>query len=702
MVAISIMKLLVIAALLDPVSARLGAAELAVDKVPSYFGEAAVVSVTTASNAEASDAPKLPILLTQDSLQTLGTPLKDESTQPVASHPVEDDLYKVCERTRQALSTQTAGSAMPGGPVYRECMAGLAPLRDHQQDSDAVDTLSDCMALVNALMANKGGDCNAAVAVVHTEQKHVESTPQLAVPQRSLAAEPVAVPKAMVMTGAPKTRTSSKEVVAKQEADALELVSEAMTSVCTETVRDAEVGIKSETDAMKLANSVAPICQKKAEKHLGAAAAATSLTKAWCQQLDGRLTIALETGFFFALSPDEAERQAAEANPYAATTRRKFCGRFVTSIQKQAKDGGFYLNGPPPPGSAASVAKQVPQAAVVAVPPEAPQAAVVAAPPEAPQAAVVAAAEPTALPTLPPAPKIERPASPPPAPKSSPLAAPAKSETVSSVDQQGEPLPLNSTPSGSGVDMLRLVQALSMKNEWSDACNGLISRLTSEEGSVTNEYALGAHETADGGKVLTFNAADQGQVRKCAAQLKVLAIQSGVLRGSPSTGDANKGPALIATGMYLNTADDAEALMDSPWAEDACSDIAHGFLTTRLAHPGFAVPDFCPLYARDLQAMHAAVTSAEGKNHDIQQLRKRSSLKRRLAQANKAQAPEVQTVQAEAAQATQAPVAPKPALKTPSTQAKQLPPAALITETKVTETKDDEEEGMDFWGGVLQ
>merc|ERR1719258_781681 len=81
------------------------------------------------------------------------------------------------------------------------------------------------------------------------------------------------------MTGAPKTRTSSKEVVAKQEADALELVSEAMTSVCTETVRDAEVGIKSETDAMKLANSVAPICQKKAEKQFGCSGCSNTFDK---------------------------------------------------------------------------------------------------------------------------------------------------------------------------------------------------------------------------------------------------------------------------------------------------------------------------------------------------------------------------------------------------------------------------------------
>ena len=35
--------------------------------------------------------------------------------------------------------------------------------------------------------------------------------------------------------------------------------------------------------------------------------------------------------------------------------------------------------------------------------------------------------------------------------------------------------------------------------------------------------------------------------------------------------------------MSLGSADTAEALMDSPWAADACGDIAHGYLTVRCA-----------------------------------------------------------------------------------------------------------------------
>lgn len=420
---------------------------------------------------------------------------------------------------------------------------------------------------------------------------------------------------------------------------------------------------------MKLANAVGPICQDKALKHLGASAATTGLTKEWCHQLDGRLTIALETGFFFALSPDEAERQAAEPNPYAATTRRKFCARFVNSLRKQAQDGAMYLNGPPPPGSkvaAAKVAPSVPVAAVDAAPP-------------APQ---------EALPTLPPAPKASVVEVPPPAPQ----AVPAKIEPTQGVpiafghiadqaDQQEKPASPMSVPKGTGVDMLRLVQALSSRNEWNAACTGLISRLTSEEGSVTEEYALGDHETAEGTKILTFNAADQGQIRKCAAQLKVLAIQSGIIENGASTGTAKKTAFLeISTGMSL--ADDAEALMDSPWAADACGDVAHGYLTAHLAHPGLEVAEFCPLYARDLQAMHSGLPPAERAKQEMQQLRKRASLKRHVAQS-------------------QAPPAPKQALRAPVAQAKHATPAVLITEASSV-ASDEDKEGMDFWAGLMQ
>merc|ERR1719401_2399035 len=120
-----------------------------------------------------------------------------------------------------------------------------------------------------------------------------------------------------------------------------------MMSVCTDTVRDAEVGIKSDVDVMKVANGISSICQEKAKSHLGASAASQSLTREWCHQLDGRLTMAMETGFFFALAPEEAERQAKENNPYVSTTRRKCCGRFVDSLRQQAQAGGLFINATP-------------------------------------------------------------------------------------------------------------------------------------------------------------------------------------------------------------------------------------------------------------------------------------------------------------------------------------------------------------------
>jgi len=650
------LRLLVIAVITVSVRGRLGTGEL---EVASYFGEAKLTPVNAESNTVAPEAPKLPILLTQASLQSGGAPVKEEPAKP------SDGFDKVCERTRVALSAQADHSALPSGPVYKECMAALAPLRNAQQDSDAVDTLSDCMALVNALVANK--DCQYAVGIMKASEK-----PSLANVQPVVPAPQAVVAVASKVTVKTVQKTSA-QVVAKQEEEALDLVSEAMTSVCTETVRDAEVGIKSEGDAMKVADAVAPICQEKAKTHLGAEAAATTLTKEWCHQLDGRLTIALETGFFFALSPDEAERQAAEPNPYASETRRKFCGRFIKSLRTQAQNGALYLNGAPPAAvKSAPAAKPAPVVAAVAPVPVAQVAVVAPVAVAVPVAAVV-------LPTIPPAPKaaavVE--VAPP-----TPVAL-AKKVVVAPPAAEKPLAPMN-FPKGGGVDMLRLVQALSVRTDWNDACTGMISRLTSVEGSVTEEYALGDAETSEGTKVLTFNAADQGQIRKCAAQMKVLAIQSGIIGDSSSTGASKKKASFVSTGNALNLAEDAEALMDSPWAQDACADIAHGFLTAHLAHPGLEKAEYCPLYARDLRAMHAPLALADRRKQEMQQLRKRAakgSLKRHMAQA-------------------QALAAPKQALRAPVAQVKRAAPAALITETAQT-SAEEEKEGLDFWSGMM-
>lgn len=660
------MRLLVIAVITVSVRGRLGTGEV---EVASYFGEAKLTPVNAETSSVAPEAPKLPILLTQASLQSGGAPVKEEPAKP------SDGFDKVCERTRVALSSQADHSALPSGPVYKECMAALAPLRNAQKDSDAVDTLSDCMALVNALVANK--DCHYAVGIMKAAEKPSLAKVQPVVP----APQPVvAAASKLAVKTVQKATLQTKEVVAKQEEEALDLVSEAMTAVCTETVREAEVGIKSEGDAMKVSNVVAPICQEKAKTHLGAEAAATTLTKEWCHQLDGRLTIALETGFFFALSPDEAERQASEPNPYASETRRKFCGRFIKSLRTQAQNGALYLNGAPPAAvKSAPPAKLAPVIAAVAPVPVVAAAAPVPVVQVVPAPVVAAVAVPAvALPTIPPAPKAAAVA------EVAPPAPVVLAKKVVMAPPAEKPLAPMNFPKGGGVDMLRLVQALSMRSDWNDACTGMISRLTSVEGSVTEEYALGDAETSEGTKVLTFNAADQGQIRKCAAQMKVLAIQSGIIGDSSSSGASKKKTSFVSTGNALNIAEDAEALMDSPWAQDACTDIAHGFLTAHLAHPGLEKAEYCPLYARDLRAMHAPLALADKRKQEMQQLRKRaakSSLKRHMAKV-------------------QALAAPKQALRAPVAQVKRAPSAALITETAQT-SADEEKEGMDFWAGMM-
>jgi hypothetical protein len=137
------LQVLINAATLASVSGRLGG-EL---ELPRAFGQA----VLRSANAETIENPDAhpSILLTEASLQTLGSSVNDEPTQPAV---IDAGLKQVCEQTSVALSAQSA-SEPPSGRVYKECMATLAPLRDHEKDSDAVNTLSDCMALVNALVA---------------------------------------------------------------------------------------------------------------------------------------------------------------------------------------------------------------------------------------------------------------------------------------------------------------------------------------------------------------------------------------------------------------------------------------------------------------------------------------------------------------------------------------------------------------------
>jgi hypothetical protein len=244
------------------------------------------------------------------------------------------------------------------------------------------------------------------------------------------------------------------------------------------------------------------------------------------------------------------------------------------------------------------------------------------------------------------------------------------------------------------MDMINLVQTLTLHEEWNEACTGLLSGMTSEEGAVTEESMIGGVETPDGSKVLTFNAVDQGQIKKCAAQLKVLAIQSGI----PGSTSQKKASGLVSTavavGSSLEAAEDAETIMESPWAADACNDIAHGYLTARLEHPGLRVQDFCPLYARDIQAMRTAKPTAkqiaERANQEMQVLRKRGvkdNMKRRQTQASPPKA-EVSVKQTN--------------LRAPSPSVKHATAALITPKQPAVDTKDEDEEGMDFWKDMLQ
>lgn len=124
------------------------------------------------------------------------------------------------------------------------------------------------------------------------------------------------------------------------------------------------------------------------------------------------------------------------------------------------------------------------------------------------------------------------------------------------------------------------------------------------------EYALGQNETPDGRSVLTFSADDQQVMDKCAAQLKVLAIEGRLLSASGA------GVSLLSVqanaGSLLASSDALDAVVDSPWASDACSDIAHSYLTAHLAHPEMAKSDFCPMYQRDFaQLRNPAVMASQ-------------------------------------------------------------------------------------------
>jgi len=141
-----------------------------------------------------------------------------------------------------------------------------------------------------------------------------------------------------------------------------------------------------------------------------------------------------------------------------------------------------------------------------------------------------------------------------------------------------------------------------------------LGSLTSEEGAVTEEFALGDAETKAASLVLTFNAEDQSQIAKCSTNLKVLAIRSKVL-GVQSVAEGHRTISALSIAeraeSELQNTETMSTLIDSPWARDACADLAHGYLVAHLAHPDVTKEAFCPMYAKDLSRMQSVVTESK-------------------------------------------------------------------------------------------
>jgi len=466
-------------------------------------------------------------------------PMGDFVNEPKAKKPVPSivnfaskltskEQMNVCERTQKVMFVggETPVEASLGGPVYEECMSALEPLlREHSSKTKSTDVLNGCTGLINDLTANKQAGA---------ETKNICS---LLVDQLNPTVPPPPPKPKMALKPPSETNT--------------------LTTICALTIKSALKNVKTEADAMQLGSTVAPLCQKFAKEKL-----AQNATAEWCYELDGRLTLAIETGYLFALHPTQALEQANEPNPYAQETRQRFCERFVKAVEHEK--------------SAAKPLEKIVQPASAPVP----------------QAAQAAKLKPVS-------PKVATPPT-----KPTAVAAPAEK------DMQSLKLKASNTPAS--VDMLGLMQQLSHLPQWNSLCTNLLGSLTSEEGAVTEEFALGDAETKAASLVLTFNAEDQSQIGKCSTKLKVLAIRSKVLGVQNSKEGHHTMSALSIAEraeIELQNTEGISALIDSPWARDACADIAHGYLVAHLAHPDLTKESFCPMYAEDLNRMRSVLTA---------------------------------------------------------------------------------------------
>jgi len=625
-------------------------------------------------------------------LQSWGVEVADTDPSVQGGQQPETAYFAtVCERTRKALFATVPDSPSPnkllGGPVYGECTAALASERRRSVGGDAVSVLHDCMALVDALVSKLSSDssktananvCSDLAAALHVAGTQPPPVPPVALSASSSASAmsehssvqgPALPPQPDAQAGdalIPKTRgeqtpetqaaaTPASQGALRTETMPIALVAAHMTDICIETVQAVEAGIKAETDALELGN-VTAACEGAAKKSLGSFVALpgtmTQALHSWCSELDGRLMLALEAGFLFALEPDDAQRQAGRTNPYAMATRRQFCDRFAASAQHNSWQNSRSFD------TATSSQTSVVHVAVTQQPHMAVMPAVTSHPPAAPapQQLPKQVVKPRSQ-QIPAAGNLRgsedkgRSAEPASArPASTGVSAGAAYPTATAVVQSAhaaasagpptlephakvpqvasgstdEHKPQDSVASkaGIGMEMFHLVQTLSTKPDWSSACIDLLVGLAAKEGSITDADALTRPAVESGVEVLTFNGADQSNIGRCASRLEGIAGKSGILSMLSMTKSETADYEIAAKKVQ-------QALIKSPWASDACSDIAHAYLTMELEHPGTKPPQFCQLYTKKLQTMkgarnNAAVDRLQAVRDDVARMKQRA------------------------------------------------------------------------------
>eukprot|EP00927_Polykrikos_kofoidii_P077156 TRINITY_DN7412_c0_g3_i2.p1 TRINITY_DN7412_c0_g3~~TRINITY_DN7412_c0_g3_i2.p1 ORF type:complete len:564 (+),score=98.44 TRINITY_DN7412_c0_g3_i2:58-1692(+) len=388
-----------------------------------------------------------------------------------------------------------------------------------------------------------------------------------------------------------------------------------MDSVCRETLRFVDDSVQSEKNISLVRDKIALVCEEVAGQRLSGSNA-TETEKApivnalreSCSNLEGRLTLALEVGFFSVRSPSTEKQQAAHnegataSRPIVPTTRRLFCQRFAEAASKSVASARSTTNatvpGTRPDGTSAKAGSSDIAPSSVSTP-------------------------------------------------SRGKGVDGEASKRNQSTEVSGAVEATSVQDDVGINMLRLVQVISSHNSpWERICRELLSGLTSQEASVSDQEILGQGPDSDwrrASAVLTFNAADQAGIQRCSGQLKALGIASGAFR--PSTAQNLRGQqAQLSLSEFSTTVDtdafdetalaDAAALetfVESPWARDACGDLARGYLTARLEHPDSTLPaQFCPRYAQDLRDMRVEPihSSADDRRkqalEDVLRLRRRA------------------------------------------------------------------------------